>query len=115
MCVCVCVCVCVYYNTHTHAHTKYHVYELRILLNRFKRLKNLYMYMCIRVLVYIHPSMITTGIKCKYRHIPDDCSNIWMRNFSKIISPIEVKKKKKVVLLLEFVLTFNLRPLILKS
>ena len=71
--------------------------------------------MCIRVLVYIHPSMITTGIKCKYRHIPDDCSNIWMRNFSKIISPIEVKKKKKVVLLLEFVLTFNLRPLILKS
>ena len=115
MCVCVCVCVCVYYNTHTHAHTKYHVYELRILLNRFKRLKNLYMYMCIRVLVYIHPSMITTGIKCKYKHIPDDCSNIWMRNFSKIISPIEVKKKKKVVLLLEFVLTFNLRPLILKS
>ena len=70
--------------------------------------------MCIRVHVYIHPSMITTAATCKCKHIPDGCSNTWMRNFSKIISPIQVKKMK-VVLLLEFILTFNLRPLILKS
>ena len=106
----VCVCVCLY---NTNAHTKYHGYELRILLNRFKRLKNISVYMCIRVHVYIHPSMITTAATCKCKHIPDGCSNIWMRNFSKIISPIQVKKMK--VVLLEFILTFNLRPLILKS
>ena len=74
----VCVCVCLY---NTNAHTKYHVYELRILLNRFKRLKNISVYMCIRVHVYIHPSMITTAATCKCKHIPDGCSNIWMRNY----------------------------------
>lgn len=36
--------------------------------------------------------MITAGVACKYEHIPDGCSNIYMNNFSKYILPLQVKK-----------------------
>lgn len=57
--------------------------------------------------------MITISRACKYEHIPDGCSNIWISSFSTFISPLQVKKNESGVSL--ELLSLDMRLLILKS
>jgi len=73
-----------------HTHTLYNVYELRVLLNRFERLKKIHKHLC--VCVYTHKNVITTG---KYVNV-----NIFLmvaQIYGKIVSVnlFHLFKKKK--------------------